>query len=166
MWLCERKTATLIGLLIDQIPFKIILAFQLFLVCLFVLSANLTLVQWFLLSCDCVSVVCISSFFTACFYYFLFERYLNSSMTGFLSDILLPFLNSNDLMKSQAQPLIMACSIRMFQKFDWLKQPPDSLKTSCSVTKKLISQELTDIYCQHSCYGWKWHFIAKKHYTI
>ena len=158
MWLCERKTATLIGLLIDQIPFKIILAFQLFLVCLFVLSANLTLVQWFLLNCDCVSVVCISSFFTACFYYLC--------MTGFLSDILLPFLNSNDLMKSHAQPLIMACSIRMFQKFDWLKQPPDSLKTSCSVTKKLISQELTDIYCQHSCYGWKWHFIAKKHYTI
>ena len=101
MWLCERKTATLIGLLIDQIPFKIILAFQLFLVCLFVLSANLTLVQWFLLNCDCVSVVCISSFFTACFYYFLFERYLNSSMTGFLSDILLPFLNSNDLMKEE-----------------------------------------------------------------
>ena len=86
-----------------------------------------------------VSVVCISLFFTASFYYFLFERYLNSSMTGFLSDILLPFLNSNDLMKSHAQPLITACSIWMFQKFDWLKQPPDSLKTS--VTKK-ISQEL------------------------
>ena len=31
------------------------------------------------------------------FYHFLFWRYLNSSMTRFLSDILLPFPNSNDL---------------------------------------------------------------------
>ena len=36
--------------------------------------------------------------FTACLYYFLFWRYLNSSMARFLlSDILLPFPNSNDL---------------------------------------------------------------------
>ena len=35
--------------------------------------------------------------FTTCFYHFLFWRYLNSSMTSFLSDILLPFPNSNDL---------------------------------------------------------------------
>ena len=34
--------------------------------------------------------------FTDCFYLFLFWRYLNSSMTSFLSDILLPFTNSND----------------------------------------------------------------------
>ena len=38
-----------------------------------------------------------SSTFTACFYHFLFWRYLNSSMTRFSSDILLPFPNSNDL---------------------------------------------------------------------
>ena len=35
--------------------------------------------------------------FTACFYHFLYWRFLNSSMTSFSSDILLPFLNSNDL---------------------------------------------------------------------
>ena len=35
--------------------------------------------------------------FTACFYHFLFWKYLNSSMTRFSSDILLPFPNSNDL---------------------------------------------------------------------
>ena len=38
-----------------------------------------------------------SRIFTACFYHFLFWRYLNSSMTSFSSDILLPFPNSNDL---------------------------------------------------------------------
>ena len=35
--------------------------------------------------------------FATCFYHFLFWRYLNSSMTSFSSDILLPFPNSNDL---------------------------------------------------------------------
>ena len=35
--------------------------------------------------------------FTACFYHFLFWRYLNSSMTSFSSEILLPFPNSNHL---------------------------------------------------------------------
>ena len=39
----------------------------------------------------------ILALFTACFYHFLFWRYLNSSMTRFSSDILLPFPNSNDL---------------------------------------------------------------------
>ena len=37
------------------------------------------------------------TFFLACFYNFLFRRYLNSSMTRFWSDILPSFLNSNDL---------------------------------------------------------------------
>ena len=35
--------------------------------------------------------------FIACFYHFLFWRYLNSSITSFSSYILLPFPNSNDL---------------------------------------------------------------------
>ena len=35
--------------------------------------------------------------FTACFYHFLFWRYLNSSMTSFSSEILPSFPNSNDL---------------------------------------------------------------------
>ena len=39
----------------------------------------------------------ILALFTACFYHFLFWRYLNSNMTRFSSDILLPFSNSNDL---------------------------------------------------------------------
>ena len=38
-----------------------------------------------------------SSLFTACFHHFLFWRYLNSSMTSFSSDIMLPFPNLNDL---------------------------------------------------------------------
>ena len=39
----------------------------------------------------------IPALFTACFYHFLFWRYLNSCMTRISWDILLPFLNSNDL---------------------------------------------------------------------
>ena len=39
----------------------------------------------------------ILALFTACFYHFLFLRYLNSSMTWFSSDILPPFLNLDDL---------------------------------------------------------------------
>ena len=39
----------------------------------------------------------ILALFTVCFYHFLFWRYLNSTMTRFSSDILLPFPNSNDL---------------------------------------------------------------------
>ena len=23
-----------------------------------------------------------------------------------------------------------------------------------------------NLYCRHRCYDWKWHFLAKKHYTI
>ena len=39
----------------------------------------------------------ILALFTACFYHFLIWRYLNSSVTRFSSDTLLPFPNSNDL---------------------------------------------------------------------
>ena len=39
----------------------------------------------------------ILALFTACFYHFLFRKYLNSSMRRFSSDILLPFPNLNDL---------------------------------------------------------------------
>ena len=43
------------------------------------------------------SLFFILALFTACFYHFLPWRSLNSSMTRFLLDILLPFPNSNDL---------------------------------------------------------------------
>ena len=45
--------------------------------------------------------------FTACFYHFLFGRYLNSSITRFLSDILLPFPNSNDLNSRDKPPNLL-----------------------------------------------------------
>ena len=52
-------------------------------------------------TCEITPVCFYNSFilalFTACFYLFLFWRYLNSSMTTFLSDIVLPFPNSNNL---------------------------------------------------------------------
>ena len=48
----------------------------------------------------------ILALFTACFYHFLFWRYLNSSMTRFSSDILLPFPNSNDLNSHELSSLI------------------------------------------------------------
>ena len=43
------------------------------------------------------SVCSILVLFTACFYHFLFRRYLNSSMTKLFVRLLLPFPNLNDL---------------------------------------------------------------------
>ena len=52
-------------------------------------------VKWKQSGCFITSLILI--LFTPCFYNFLFRRYLNSNMTSFSSDILLPFPNSNDL---------------------------------------------------------------------
>ena len=52
-------------------------------------------VKWKQSGCFITSLILV--LFTPCFYNFLFRRYLNSNMTSFSSDILLPFPNSNDL---------------------------------------------------------------------
>ena len=35
-----------------------------------------------------------------------------------------------------------------------------------SVFKNRSSHPNIYLWITHSCYGWKWHFLAKKHYTI
>ena len=50
----------------------------------------------------------ILALFTACFYHFLFWRYLNSSMTRFSSGILLPFPNLIDLKNHEGIHLILS----------------------------------------------------------
>ena len=60
--------------------------------------------------------------FTACFYHFLFWRYLNSSMTSFSSDILLPSIS----------------------KFKWFEQPRQ--RPPITPSNNLENKILSDIY--------------------
>ena len=59
-------------------------------------------------------IVLYSILFTACFYHFLFWRYLNSSMTSFLSNILVPFPNLNNLSSCAATSSLVGIVLHQF----------------------------------------------------
>ena len=61
------------------------------------LKGNCKFLSVILLQSVCSIALLYYSAFLFFFYHFLFWRYLNSSITGFLSEILLPFPNSNGL---------------------------------------------------------------------
>ena len=72
--------------------------------------------------------------FTACLYHFLFWRYLNSSMTSFLSDILLPFPNLNNL-KSCRLGVIVAHLSRIGPGHGNKSRPYLQIQEQCAISE-------------------------------
>ena len=75
---------------------------------------------------------------------------------GFQHNLLILIVSSNIFIGNQSK------------KVKWVWSLGQTLgQIMSSVVKKTATgiSMVFFIFC-HSCYGWKWHFLAKKHYTI
>ena len=89
-------------------------------------------VKWKQSGCFITSLILV--LFTPCFYNFLFRRYLNSNMTSFSSEILLPFPNSNDLNSHvKGPPIIWFVHRRTSYDILFLPLPPPPFKNIMNI---------------------------------